>query len=236
MILAPYERLTVHTYLSAEEALQRLESVVGPEPVDPDLERIAAIEEDWRKLINAEPYSSPESQLQSRPRSYRFPVPPRRDSIQPQVQEPPYWGEIEGYHFKIHRIVRLRIRGWRPPALEGDIQPEVNGCSICATVQSDPVVMVGWAGIVIIFALSLAYGGVSLVCSVVEAIWFGGRAAYPSLSRLLSYFFQGLAACLGYSAVVWGGFKSESIKSKAFLRTLFQADRMDEFGTVDLIK
>lgn len=186
----PFEDLTIHTRLGAEEGLQKLESVVEPYPV-------------------------PKSQIRE-----------RSGHDQSLVSQRPYYGKIEGYHFKIHRNVYSRES---PPSIEGDIQPEANGCSICITLHPNALEGASLGCAVGVPACLLFC---SEVTSVSEALRSGGQVSFLPFAGWLLF-----AGWLILNFVlVWGSIKSESARAKPFFCVLFQAYRVDKFGIEDLIK
>lgn len=188
----PFEHLTIHTRLDAEEGLQKLESVV-------------------------EPYPAPESQIRERSGHDRS-----------LVSQRPYYGKIEGSHFKIHRNVSIDERS-PSPSIEGDIQSEANGCSICITLQPNSLTRVSLVCVVGVPACLLFCSGVT---SVIEAIRSGGQVSILPFAGWLVF-----AGWLILSFVlVWGSIKSESASAKLFFCALFRAYRVDKFGVEDLIK
>ncbi len=123
----------------------------------------------------------------------------------------PYEGVIEGLHFTVSRI--LGYRNSFLPIIQGEIKPELNGCSIHISMSLHSwvkVFMVVWLGFVFLaclLSLSLFFG---------FATQYGGQTPNPPVLILIPF---GMFV-LGYGLMV-GGFKYEVAKSKVFFSDLF---------------
>ncbi len=132
------------------------------------------------------------------------------DSSAPQPQSRPYVGKIEGYHFLI------RYAGGSPP-IWGDIQPDVNGCSVCITTHYQQLLTFGMCLISCRF------------CAVVA----------PSIMKCgasLGMFLVPAGFLVLFYLMYLVRFKRASAETKPFFCILFQAKRMVEFEIGDLIK
>lgn len=129
----------------------------------------------------------------------------------------PYQGSIEGSHFEISRIIGYRNSFL--PMIKGDVQNEISGCSVYITMQPHilvTAVMILWLGSVGLFFLDSLY---SLISSLTEP-----QTINPSLAL-----FPGGMLLFGY-AMILGGFKYESTKSKKFFGELLEAREVEEMG------
>ncbi len=146
------------------------------------------------------------------------------------TQKRPYRGEIDGWHFRIRRN-SFWSKGRRLPKIEGDIQPGAMGCSIWMTVYPRTLDLVTAA---VVGGIPACIVSVSVARAVVASIRLGEWLwhSFPSLGELL-----GVAAWLTWCyLVVWGSVKLELLRTRSFFNPLFQAERVDEFGTANLIK
>ncbi|HET9907490.1 MAG TPA: hypothetical protein VFQ23_12635, partial [Anaerolineales bacterium] len=103
--------------------------------------------------------------------------------------------------------------------IKGDVQSEISGCSVYITMHPHILVtvfMIFWLGFVGFFFLGFLY---SLVSSFTE----------PHTTDLTLLLIPGGMFFFGY-AMLLGGFKVESIKSKKFFRDLFEAREVEEMG------
>lgn len=131
----------------------------------------------------------------------------------------PYEGKIEGYHFTINRIIHYRNSFI--PVIEGDIQSEAIGCSVRITMHLHTLViafMALWMG-------GVGYASLASLRFFVDMVMQAD--AQPS-SLLRPFLIPAAFLVFGY-AMTLIGFKVESNKSRSFFRTLFQAERVDEF-------
>jgi hypothetical protein len=142
----------------------------------------------------------------------------------------PYEGKIEGSHFDVNRVILYR-NSFRP-VIKGDIRPEMGGCSISISMSPHILVLVFmglWLGGV---GLGFLVALVSFLSSFVlksPTIPFSPEALPPMLLITGGMFVFGYVMSLC-------GFKFESVKSKAFFCSLFQARKVYETGIVDLFK
>lgn len=132
----------------------------------------------------------------------------------------PYEGKVEGCHFTINRIIHYRNSFI--PVVEGDIQPEVIGCSVRITMHPH---------ILVIAFMALWMGGVSysFLASLRFFVAMVMQADAQSSSLVGPFLIPAAFLVFGY-ALTLIGFKVESNKSRSFFCTLFQAERVDEFG------
>jgi hypothetical protein len=143
------------------------------------------------------------------------------DSSGPQPQSRPYVGKIEGYHFLVHNLYSLpyhsvRKRRYSPP-IWGDIQPDVNGCSVCITTHSQQLLVFGMCLIGCWFCAVVAP-------SIMKGVASFGMFLVPA-GFLVLFYLMNLVH-----------FKRASAKTKSFFCILFQAKRMVEFEIGDLMK
>jgi len=130
----------------------------------------------------------------------------------------PYQGSVEGSHFEVSRITGY-TNGFLP-VITGDVQSEINGCSIHITMRpSIPVTlfMIIWLGGVALAFLSILY------YAFISPLT-GSHTTDPSPLLIPVGMFG-----LGY-ALFLGGFKFESIPSKKFFQKLFEARDVEEIG------
>ena len=129
----------------------------------------------------------------------------------------PYQGEMEGSHFEISRIIGYKNSFL--PMIKGDVQAEIIGCSIHISMQPRAFIigfMIFWLGGVGFFFFA-ALG--SFISSLAQT-----STADPALML-----FPGGMFAFGY-ALLLGGFKFESIKSKKFFQDLFEVEEVEEMG------
>ena len=132
----------------------------------------------------------------------------------------PYQGIIEGSHFEVSRIIHYRNSFL--PNIKGEIQPDMRGCSIDIRMYPHGIViavMILWLGSVGFFFLSM----------LGSFVFSAAQSHSGDLSILL---IPAVMFAFGY-ALLLGGFKFESVKSKKFFRELFQADEVEEMGIVN---
>ena len=132
----------------------------------------------------------------------------------------PYEGKVEGYQFQISRVINYRNSFL--PMIHGKVLPEMPGSSIRITMRPHGLViafMIFWLGSVGFFFLAML---VSFISS----------ATQNNMGDLSMLLIPGGMFAFGY-ALILGGFKFESIKSKKFLRELFQAEEVEEIAIVN---
>lgn len=123
-----------------------------------------------------------------------------------------YQGSLDQGRFNITRIISYRNSFL--PVIQGEVQPEVNGCTVRISMRLHLLVLV--------FML-IWFGGIGL--SAITAIVAMLSADVQTGSTRLPFFFIPLVMILFGYLLAWGGFKYESRKSKAFFRELFQAQQ-----------
>jgi hypothetical protein len=131
--------------------------------------------------------------------------------------EKPYQGKIEDSHFEISRIIGYRNSFL--PMIKGDIESEISGCSILISMQPQIFVvafMIFWLGGVGFFFLVILWSFISSL----------GQTSATDPSILL---FPAGMFVFGY-ALLLGGFKFESVKSKKFFQELFEVEEVEEMG------
>ena len=129
----------------------------------------------------------------------------------------PYQGKIEGSHFEISRIIDYRNSFL--PMIKGDVQAEMSGCSIHISMQPRALIigfMIFWLG------------GVGFFFFVALGSFISSLARTSPADPALIPFLGGMFA-FGY-ALLLGGFKFESIKSKKFFQELFDVEQVEEMG------
>ena len=124
----------------------------------------------------------------------------------------PYQGKLNDDRFEVTRIIHYRNSFL--PVIKGEIRPGLGGSVVDITMHPHIFVivfMIIWFGI----AGSLFFG---LLCTALVSIWHstGERTA-----DLVGVIFPAGFFVFGY-VMVMGGFKFESVKSKAFFRELFR--------------
>ncbi len=133
------------------------------------------------------------------------------------AREKPYQDKREDSHFEISRIIGYRNSFL--PMIKGDVESEINGCSIFISMQPHILViifMLFWLGIVGFFFLGA-------LASFLSSLGQTSAADSSSLPVLGGMFVFGYALLLG-------GFKFESVKSKKFFQELFEGEAVEEMG------
>ena len=132
----------------------------------------------------------------------------------------PYQGKIKGSNFEISRIIGYSNSFL--PRIKGNIESEIDGCSICISMQPHILVvayMIFWLGGVAFFFLAILKSYISSL----------GLILTKELTILL--ILVGMFI-FGY-AVLLGGFKFESENSKSFFQELFEAEEVEELEFVN---
>ncbi|MGD1839763.1 MAG: hypothetical protein ACFB0B_02545 [Thermonemataceae bacterium] len=126
----------------------------------------------------------------------------------------PYEGSINGTSFNINRIIGYRnsflprINGIIEKDINGIIEKDINGTKIKVKMRLH---------VVVIIFIGIWFGGIGIGCLAFLSTMFNSEGFKPIVlipfgMLILSY------------ALVTGGFKYESIKSKKYLTQLFEAD------------
>ena len=147
-------------------------------------------------------------------------IEPKRFRRWSEANHKPYQGNVEGSYFEISRIIHYRNSFL--PIIKGEIQPEMSGSSIHITMRPHGFViafMIFWLGGVGFFFFAML---VSFISSTTQS----------NIGDASSLLIPGGMFAFGY-ALLFGGFKFESIKSKEFLRDLLQAEEVEEMGIVN---
>ncbi|MEJ2104945.1 MAG: hypothetical protein P8X47_10265 [Ignavibacteriaceae bacterium] len=118
----------------------------------------------------------------------------------------PYEGSINGSSFNINRIIGYRNSFL--PRINGIIEKDFNGAKINVKMRLHVLVVV---------FMFIWFGGVGIGCLVILSTLFNSESFDPM--TLIPF---GMLI-FGY-ALVTGGFKYESIKSKKYLAQLFEAE------------
>ena len=146
-------------------------------------------------------------------------IEPKRSFRRFEANHKTYQGNIEGYAFEISPIIHYRNSFL--PIIKGEIQPEMSGSSVHITMRPH--------GFVIAFMI-LWLGGVGFFFFIMLASFISSMIQNnPGDASVL--LIPGGMFAFGY-ALLLGGFKFESIKSKRFFRDLFQAEEVEEMGIV----
>jgi hypothetical protein len=133
------------------------------------------------------------------------------------TREKPYEGKAEGEHFEVSRIIGYRNSFL--PMINGDIQTDINGCTIYISMRPHILViafMVFWLGSV----------GIGFLGSLISFIPLFGQNSTTHSSLILPL---GGMFAFGYG-ILLGCFKFESIKSKDFFLDLLEAKEVEEMG------
>jgi len=133
----------------------------------------------------------------------------------------PYQGAVDGLHFDATRIIHYRNSFL--PIIKGEIQPEINGCTINLKMHLHTAVVIFmtlWLGFVAFFFLAI-------LGSYISTILQTGTAG---ASSPMMFFIPGAMFVFGYGLVL-GSFKFESKRSKAYFYELFQAYEIEEATT-----
>lgn len=149
------------------------------------------------------------------------------DTIEPkrfrrwfEANHKPYQGNMEGCDFEISPIIHYRNSFL--PIIKGEIQSEMSGSSVHITMRPH--------GFVIAFMI-LWLGGVGFFFLIMLASFISSMTQNNIRDASVLLIPGGMFA-FGY-ALLLGGFKFESIKSKQFFRDLFQAEEVEEMGIVN---
>jgi hypothetical protein len=124
----------------------------------------------------------------------------------------PYQGSLNHDRFEVSRIIHYRNSFL--PVIKGEIQPGLGGSIIDITMHPHPFVivfMIVWFG----FTGTIFAG---ILCTSLISIW---QSEGGSLGNLIGVSLPAGFVLFGY-ALVMGGFKFESVKSKAFFQELFR--------------
>lgn len=124
----------------------------------------------------------------------------------------PYQGEVSGYEFKVTRVILYRNSFL--PVIKGEIHPEGNGSAIHITMRPHILVLV-------FVAVWLGYAGY-LFLSYLGDIILSSLQIHTAQIYPIVLLAPGALLVFGY-ALLMGGFKLESVKSKAFFQELFEA-------------
>lgn len=120
----------------------------------------------------------------------------------------PYEGSINGNSFSITRIIGYRNSFL--PRISGEIEKDFDGSRINVKMRLHVVVIV---------FLFIWFGGVGIGCSAALATGFKfGSQSFEPMSLIP------FGMLIFSYALVTGGFKYESIKSKKYLSQLFEAE------------
>ena len=130
-----------------------------------------------------------------------------------QKGEKPYEGKVEGTRFEFSPTITYRNPG--KPIIKGNIQDEVNGCSIYASMQLSVF------SILFIMMFICIVGLFALVLSFVSS---------TDTSFINSPIFLFIGVCVFIYLMVLGGFTFEADKSKEFFRKLFESDEIKDLG------
>ena len=147
-------------------------------------------------------------------------IEPKRSFRWFEANRKPYQGNIEGPSFEISRIIHYRNSFL--PIIKGEIQPEMSGSSVHITMRPHGFIiafMIVWLGGVGFFFFIML---VSFISSMTQ----------NNIRDAAVLLIPGGMFAFGY-ALLLGGFKFESIKSKKFFRDLFQAEEVEEMGIVN---
>ena len=123
-----------------------------------------------------------------------------------------YQGNLNNDRFEVSRIIHYRNSFL--PVIKGEIRPGLGGTVVAITMQPHPLViafMLIWFG----FAGTIFAG---ILFTSVISIW---QANGGSLTNLAGLIFPAGFLLFGY-VLLMGGFKFESVKSKAFFQELFR--------------
>jgi hypothetical protein len=130
------------------------------------------------------------------------------------IKEKPYEGKIEDSHFAVSRII------WYSdpflPMIKGDVESEMNGSSICISMQLRILVlvyMIIWLGIVGFFFLAILGLWISSLGQTSEA-----EPIFLILGGMFVFVYT----------LILGDFKLQSVESKKFFQDLFEAEEVEE--------
>jgi hypothetical protein len=140
------------------------------------------------------------------------PRPPRWQRWTPEFSHKPYEGHIGDRSFVAWRI--LHGQNSFLPEIRGAIKPELGGCQIEVTMIPQPLVL-------LLLAVWLGFVGLGVPVMAISMLKAGQlRPEALLLAAML---------ILGYG-VALVGFKSESVRAKAFFRELLKAREFEELG------
>jgi hypothetical protein len=128
----------------------------------------------------------------------------------------PYQGSVEGSHFKISQIA---LRSLLLPRIKGDVQSQLNGCSVYMSIQPHILVtafLIFWLVSMIVWLVDVASFFVGFLFSHVSSL--------TDLDKV-----SGIVLVFGY-AIFLVYFKFESIKSKKFFQELLEAREVEEMA------
>jgi hypothetical protein len=123
-----------------------------------------------------------------------------------------YQGNLTDDRFEVSRIIHYRNSFL--PVIKGDIRPGLGGSVVDITMQPHPFVIA-------FMAVWFSFSGVifaGILCTSLVSIW---QMEDGGLGSLIGVIIPAGFVLFGY-LLVMGGFKFESVKSKAFFQELFR--------------